>query len=118
MVLKMRSREYFYELKNSALKELDNSFYLPKDNIESYLNNYRRLYLLCNLLDDDKREYHQKKILENVYVLIEYHKNKYNDLENEINSSIITDTLNIKPYLIDLKNKYPLFESVIIVDDI
>lgn len=114
----MRSKEFFYELKTLTLKEIEKSFYLKFDTLEQYLQNYQRMYLLCDLLEEKKKTYYQKIILENIYILIESYKNKFCYLEQESNSSVFLDTIKLKKYLLSLKKQYSIFQEVIVIDDI
>lgn len=111
----------FYEIKNLAMKDFENNICLEFNDLEQYFQKYYKLYQMYDFIDNEQSSIKKEKILTNVKILIDTHKNKiksrlHSDHDNLI--EISNEYSNFIANLLYLQEKYPKFKEIIEIDDI
>lgn len=117
----MDNLKNFYEIKQSAIEDLENTVRLELNDLEQYFEKYDKLYRIYEFVESENAALYKERILTNVKILVDTQKNKIKSrLDNETNNlvQISNDYSDFIAYLITLQERYPNFKSVIEIDDI
>lgn len=111
----------FYDMKALVIENLENSVCLEFNDLEQYLQKYQKMYQMYEVLEGKNTNSYKEKILTNVKILIDTHKNKIRNrlnVETENFAEISNDYSNFIAYLISLQQQYPEFKDAIEIDDL
>lgn len=117
----MDNLKSFYEMKELAIEDLENTVRLELNDLEQYLEKYNQLYHIYELVKTENATQYKEKILTNVKTLVETQKNDIKSRLNHESNNLVevsNDYSNFIAYLITLQEKYPIFKNVIEIDDI
>lgn len=117
----MDNLKSFYEMKELAIEDLENTVRLELNDLEQYLKKYDQLYRIYELVETENATQYKEKILTNVKILVDTQKSNIKNRLNHESDNLVevsNDYSDFIAYLITLQEKFPVFKSVIEIDDI